>query len=97
MLLDLLETFQQADTGPATTHGIRVTSSQGIDLAKLKRVYAELLAEVLNRRFQGEVGLRAGRRTIGTRAGLVGLSHVGTDIEVWAAIDAGKMKATKAS
>src|SRR5947209_12463468 len=76
---------------------MRVTFFEGIDLAELKRVHAELLAEVLHCRFKGEVCLRTSRGAIGTGPGLVGLNRVAPDIDVGTAIGTGEMEATKAS
>src|SRR5258708_5765052 len=95
MPLDLLKTLQQADTRPATPD-IRVTLFDSIDLAELNRIHTNLLAEFLDRRFQGEVCLRASRGTISTGTRLVGLNHVATDIHVGTTIDACEMEAAKA-
>src|SRR5438067_157353 len=90
MLLDLLETFQQADTGPAAQPEIRVAFFEGIELAELKRVHLKLLAEFLHGRFHCEVCLRTGRGAIGSGTGLVSLHHVAADIQVGTAIGAGE-------
>ena len=96
VLLDLLKTLQQADARPTSTHDIRVTLSEGIDLAELKRIHPKLLAKLLHRRFQGKVGLRTSGCAIGAGTGLVGLHHVATDVQVGTAIDASEMEAAKA-
>jgi hypothetical protein len=95
MLLDLLETLQQADAGPAAAHDIWVTLCEGIDLTEAERVHPKLLAEFLHRRFQCKVGLRTTRSAIGAGTGLVGLQRVAADVKVGTAIDAGEMEATQ--
>src|SRR5438105_1168494 len=97
MLLDLLNTLQQANARPATTHDMRVTLFEGIDPAELQRVHPKLLAQFLYRRFKREVRLRTERRAIGAGTGLVGLNHVAADIYIGTAIHAGEMEASEAS
>src|SRR5947209_2637581 len=42
VLLDLLKALQQADARPTSTHDTRVTLSESIDLAELKRIHPKL-------------------------------------------------------
>src|SRR5690349_10991616 len=97
MLLDPLDTLQQANARPSIPPDSPITLFEGIDPAELKRIHSQLLAEFLHRRFQSEVGLRTCRSAIGPGTGLIGLHYIATDIHVGTAIDAGEMESAKAS